>query len=172
MTSGDANLRALWLARNKTQSSSHKVDESTLAQWLDGTLDEDLTERVEEALADSREGRDLILDARRSLQPETPSAELQRRLQALVAEEFKPSRRPTVLWKFSLQASAAAAAVAISALGFAFGRSAAPATNQATSDFVSVVTFDVLSDQDQFDSLLSITGLSIAIDADQEGETP
>ena len=171
MTQSDENLRALWLAR-KTQHSSAKVDELSLAQWLEGTLDAVQAERVEAFLAESREGRDLIHAARQAVQPETPSEDLQQQLRALVAEEFRPSSRTNVLWKFSLRAAAAAAAVAISVLGFASGRSAAPVTNQVTNDFVSVVTFDVLSDQDQFDSILSIAGLTVTIDNAQEGQAP
>ncbi|MBG79627.1 MAG: hypothetical protein CMJ39_02815 [Phycisphaerae bacterium] len=171
MTSGEENIRALWLARKAT-FTSHEVDESILAQWLDGTLDATEAERVEAALADSREIRDLVLDARRSVESEQPSADLQRLLRTAIAAEFKPPARPGVLWKFSMQASAAAAAVAISMLGFVFGRAAAPATNQATNDFASIVTFDVLADPDQYDSVLSITGLSLIPDTTQEGETP
>ena len=171
MTQSDENLRALWLAQ-MTPHSSAQVDELTLAQWLEGTLDATQAERVEAFLAESREGRDLMYAARQAVQPETPSEDLEQQLRALVAEEFRPSSRKDVLWTFSLRAAAAAAAVAISALGFVSGRSAAPATNQVTNDFVSVVTFDVLSDQDQFDSILSIAGLTINIDSDQEGQAP
>ena len=171
MTQSDDNLRALWLAQ-KTQHSSTQVDELTLAQWLEGTLDATQAERVEAFLAESREGRDLMHAARQAVQPETPSEELQQQLRSLITREFKTTTRSTVLWRFSLHASAAAAAVAISALGFSFGRAAAPATSKVANDFVSVVSFDVLADQDQIDSVLSIAGLSTAPETTQEGESP
>ena len=66
---------------------------------------------------------------------------------------------------------AAAAAIVVAALGFSFGQSAAPATNEATNNFVAAVTFELLgTDSNDLESVLLATGLTVSESA--EGDAP
>ncbi|MCH2132487.1 MAG: zf-HC2 domain-containing protein [Phycisphaerales bacterium] len=174
MATNDDTLKALWLARNR-DASSPVLDEQAVAAWLDGTLPEAEAERVEAALADSRSARELIADLRLRGLPsaETVPADLHDRLVATVLDRVRTRpARPSVLARIGMQTAAAAAAIAIAALGFIFGRVAAPATNEAATDFVAVVTFDVLADDDNMESVLLSTGLVTPSDLAAEGDQP
>ena len=174
MTEHDAKLKALWLTRNR-DASLPMVDEAALAAWLDGNLTGTEAEQVEAFLAESSEARAAVSALRLEGQPtpETASPELQTQLLETVLDRIENRRaQPAVIGRIGMQAAAAAAAIAVAALGFIFGRVAAPATNEAATDFVSVVTFDVLTDDDNMESFLLTTGLVSPIDPAAEGDQP
>ena len=62
-----------------------------------------------------------------------------------------------------------AAAIVVAALGFIFGQTAAPATNEATNNFIAAVTFDLLeTDSNDLESIILAAGLNIS--ESREGE--
>lgn len=170
----DDTLKSAWLGR-KQGSSTTSVDENAVAAWLERDCPED--EAVESALADNPTAREAVsslrLEGTQSLAEPVPTA-TQRRLLAGVLDVFQPgitrSDRSPVIGSIGMRAAAAAAAIAVAALGFGFGRVAAPATNQATNDFVTVVTFDMLTEDDYLDSIL--IGTALAVDVVSEGNAP
>ncbi|MDG2423839.1 MAG: hypothetical protein P8M22_07660 [Phycisphaerales bacterium] len=168
----DDRLKSAWQNRQKG-TSSVTGDVTEVAAWLDQGCPE--SDSIDLMLAENRSLREAV-GAIRLEQPDAStqfvSKDTHDRLLAAVLETL-PSHaaaraRPPVIGSIGLRITAAAAAIVVAALGFNFGRVAAPATNQATSDFVTVVTFDMLSDDDNLNSILMTS--SVAIDVVSEGD--
>lgn len=169
----DDILKSAWLGRKQGSST---VDENAVAAWLERDCPQD--EAVESALADNPTAREAVsslrLEGTQPLLAEPVPAATQQRLLAGVMDVFQPGithpDRSPVIGSVGMRMAAAAAAIAVAALGFSFGRVAAPATNQATNDFVTVVTFDMLTEDDHLDSILM--GTALAVDVVSEGNAP
>ncbi|MEE2907540.1 MAG: hypothetical protein VX527_06860 [Planctomycetota bacterium] len=172
MTYEEDKLKSIWLARQQ-DPAFELVDENAVAAWLDDGCPEN--EAVESSLASNRPLREAVsairLDGNQAANEFVPEGTRQHLL-AHVLEAFQPklanSERSPVIGSIGLRMAAAAAAIVVAALGFSFGRVAAPATNQATNDFVAVVTFDMLTEDDNLDSILM--GTALAIDIMSEGD--
>ena len=167
----DDRLRSTW--RNRQQSTSTIPEDVTeVAAWLDQGCPE--SDSIDLMLAENRSLREAVAAIRLD-EPEIAtqfvSTEVRERLLATVLEALPACdaarSRPWVIGSIGLRITAAAAAVIVAALGFNFGRVAAPATNQATSDFVTVVTFDMLAEDDNLNSILATS--AVAVDLVNEG---
>lgn len=170
----DDRLKALWVGR-KREDPLFDIDEMGLAAWFDAGCPEN--EAIDSWLSNdpaSRETLYFLLEEARSTRPQ-PSAETIESLQGSILGHLRESsagrRRRPVLASIGLQSMAAAAAIVVAALGFSFGQSAAPATNEATNNFVAAVTFELLgTDSNDLESVLLATGLTVSESA--EGDAP
>ncbi|MBG83361.1 MAG: hypothetical protein CMJ40_02310 [Phycisphaerae bacterium] len=164
MGHGDDRLGAIW-SRRKRQPSHPSLDEMMLASWIDAGCPED--EVIETLLSDDPRARAMLSSIRLAepVEQTTPAPELLETLRSSIMEHLSDVRdtpQPrTVIGSIGLTTSAAAAAIVVAALGFIFGQAAAPATNEATNNFVAAVTFDLLeADSSELESIILATGLT------------
>lgn len=161
MADADDSLKALW-ANRRQRSHLVKIDEMTLAAWFDAGCPED--DALEGLLSEDPAARELLS----FLRDETPieqmnvSSKTLKSLHASTLEHLRNTRtdrgRRYVIGSIGLQATAAAAAIVVAAIGFTFGQSAAPATNEATNNFIAAVTFDLLdTDSQDLESIILAT---------------
>ena len=172
MAYGDDRLRSLWTNR-KRQPSHRKIDEMTLAAWIDADCPED--ETMETLLADDPEARELLSAIQLEADDEVASASpqlldaLRCSIAAHLLDACKPPASRSIIGSIGLTTAAAAAAIIVAALGFTFGQTAAPATNEATNNFIAAVTFDLLeADSSDLESIILATGLNVS--ESREGE--
>ena len=140
------------------------ADVMAIAAWFDQGCPED--EQIDEMLAQNASLRNALSamrlekpDGSRQFISEDTRERLLATIVSAISSEAPEQQRPSVLASIGLRLGAVAAALAVAAVGFSFGRVAAPATNQATNDFVAVVTFDMLNDDDNISFILSTSSL-------------
>jgi hypothetical protein len=184
MSTPEDNLSTLWTAHRPLEPDHHpdQLDLQLIevASYLDGhdndqpdaapdaTPDATPDSTMDRLLADSSRVRALVADMKSHGQPvaEPISGPLLKMLIATVRPAEPARRQRAVIGRIGRLITAVAAAIAIAAAGFIFGRVAAPATNQATADFAAVVTFDRTGKPDRRwpvnrSTLVFLLGLSV-----------
>lgn len=174
MAIADDRLRSLWTSR-KRQPPFIEIDEMAFAAWIDSGCPEN--EAMEALLSEDPLARESLSHIRlhTSNQVEDASSELIESLRSAVSPHLSPVSTArsgrSVIGSIGIQTAAAVAAIVVAALGFTFGQTAAPATNEAASNFAAAVTFDLLeSELNDLESIVlatATTTLELGKDARQ-----
>ena len=169
MDKQEKRLKALWLRRQRSaEPSAASLD---LAEWVETSeTAEPENGPIESLLASSRSAREAVDGLRRGVETHPISRGTRERCFHAILRELEPPSKPQIAGRlgWTRVVASLAAAVVVAASGFLFGRVAAPATSQVTSDFVSIATFDIVADPANLEPLLYATGLTASASGDLE----
>ena len=177
--SNEDSLKSMWQEQPGSPPRAPE-DLMAMAAWLEAGCPQD--DHIDALLAGDRSLRHAISDIRLKSPEssdhtisETSRSELLASVLDALSDQPNSRHQRNVIGSIGFRLAAMAAAVAVAAIGFSFGRTAAPATNQAAGDFVTVVTFDMLVDDEPLNLILTtsaLTNTNMGMDPAPEGDLP